>query len=246
MQVERSAVLAASADSPALLVPGSNYSVNIGVTEKSLEPLTVKSANMILHSGSQSSMSGGPFLQVDSALPSNSPQAFTWTETVPAAAPTQPYFHPDPKSDAVYVVDDPSLRNAPETPDPLQFSLALKYRDVTLQAVETVQEPSAENAASLPRAAVLVPSLSVDVFPRTIIVPVQDAAHDRLTFSVTVRTNLPDEQTRLQLKAPSTWKQIVPQPEFTLAHIGDHHQTTVDIVPAGNPRGVRGCPGRRT
>ena len=239
LQVQRSAMMVPSPDSPAFLVPGSNYSVKVGVTYKGTEPVTVKSANMFLHSGNQSSLSGGPFLQLDSELPSNEPQSFTWTETVPPAPPTQPYFHPDPKSDAVYIVDDPSLRNAPQTPDPLQFSLGLKYRDVTLQTFETVREPElrrepdVQDAAVVPKAAIILPSLSVDVFPRTIIVPVQDAAHDQLSFSVEIHTNLPDEQTRLQVKAPVAWKQIIREPEFTLAHIGDHHKTSIDIVPTG-------------
>jgi LmbE family N-acetylglucosaminyl deacetylase len=100
--------------------------------------------------------------------------AHLWHQQLSSSAtPTKPYYHQPNAEDASYVVDDQALRNAPQTPAPLNLVLSMDYGGTELKLMHTVTvAPPQAGAVSQP--AVIVPAYSIAVSPRIRVLPKTD------------------------------------------------------------------------
>jgi LmbE family N-acetylglucosaminyl deacetylase len=113
--------------------------------------------------------------------------------------PTRPYFSRKDVEQPYYDIDDPALRNAPSTPNPLvvtAFAAGLE-----LQA-NVRQSDSPQQTSGVQQAAVFVPPMSLAISPTAGIVPL---ANPQLTFR-TVLIPFRAGQALPKIDAPPSWE----------------------------------------
>jgi LmbE family N-acetylglucosaminyl deacetylase len=136
---------------------------------------------------------------------------------------TRPYFSRADIEQPYYDVDAPELRNAPATPDPLVGNLTLDFDGVPLLVPTTVSLPSSQSGLPA-QAAVIVPELSVRVFPSLEILP-PDGGQRELQVSagiheVSIATQLfpPKDWTSERLDPPACFSCPQHQPTEWIGH----------------------------
>ncbi len=113
---------------------------------------------------------------------------------------TEPYFSRKDLAQPFYDVSDPSLRNAPMTPDP--FVARARIRDgVVLEVASIAHVPASDR--KIEQAAVLVPPVSIAVHPSAGIYPLTNPA---LKFGTAVSSSKVALTAPPQLQLPARWR----------------------------------------
>jgi LmbE family N-acetylglucosaminyl deacetylase len=143
----------------------------------------------------------------------------TLAHTLPA---TRPFFTAEP-GQSVYKISDPALRNAPATPAPLVATLHLDFDGEPLE-VQTV----IKSHQTVPRAAVVVPAISIALSPASgIITP---AGHS-LTVSTVIDSHTSAASISAAIRAPGGWEVTPPQLQLTSQHPGERTAKPFTVQP---------------
>ena len=205
---------AAMADSTPL-TPGAPYQVRYSATDPG--PAKFTGARLTLVDGRR----GSTQAVAGSAL------SGTIAGTVPSdALPTEPPFHQEDPTKPYYTVDDPALRNAPQTPAPMVMTFNFNYQGTQLEVPVpvTAAAGSTEDAASGSdplQPAVILPAYSAAIIPAVAMVSTDPGQRRPIPFTVEIRTNISGRTPRTSIQGPTGWEISGPEKDFTLEHAGD-------------------------
>jgi LmbE family N-acetylglucosaminyl deacetylase len=152
--------------------------------------------------------------------------AFSLT-VAPNAELTRPYWHrDDPETDTVYEIDDPRYATLPFPPPPVKGHAVFAFGEHrgTVQAI--ARASLAENSPPL----AVVPAFSLQITPRTQVVPVDSTSST--TVAVEVRGFVPGEG-RVHLRAPQGWTVVPASAAVRFERSGQERKVSFRLPPPG-------------
>jgi LmbE family N-acetylglucosaminyl deacetylase len=212
-----------------IAIPGQAFTVEAGLFNQGLLPLTVESLKLVASDGKNWEVKA-PDNPEHEVAPGKELQ-WRFSVKVPEdAALTRPYFTRPDEEQAYYDLADPRYRNLPLAPYPLSVTARLSYQGVPFEIQQEVQTSERLPGIGALSAPLMVgPAISVAVSPAAGAVP---TTAKMFAFSCTVHSNVkgPAEGI-LRLKLPAGWRSTPAEAPFAMARDGEDHTITFSVSP---------------
>ena len=217
------ASLTQSADQPDVLTTQTSLAIDRRLTNAGKQPVAILGTEPSPPNPSARPVSASP---VETVVAGTSNLSRRRHDLPRSQSATRTYFSRNSIQQPFYMLRNSQFRNAPAGPAPFIESLYVSFRGVQLELSAIVRSPA--RSATLPRAAVIVPPISVASAPSIGILPLTGTA---LQVTTTIRTDAAHIDQITHLEHPPTWRVEPPQTSFSLRNPGDDQTSLITVTP---------------
>ena len=186
-------------------------------------------SEVTLQSASFSGVKGVESVAKATRLEKNKPVAVALNWAVAEDAPlTQPYFLIEPRSEAMFTVNDMDLLGLPQSPAPVVASIRFLVDGTEIELIRGVTHRYVNRSAGeLTRPVMIVPPVSVRMSHESQVFPGMEARK----MEVVLKANLPNLKGSLRLHIPAGWKAEPATVDFQIAAAEEEQALSFIVTP---------------
>ena len=205
-----------------LAIQGKTAKLTIAAIQRNDSEVTLQSASF-------SGVKGVESVAKATKLEKNKPVAVALNWAVAEDAPlTQPYFLIEPRSEAMFTVNDMDLLGLPQSPAPVVASIRFLVDGTEIELIRGVTHRYVNRSAGeLTRPVMIVPPVSVRMSHESQVFPGMEARK----MEVVLKANLPNLKGSLRLHIPAGWKAEPATVDFQIAAAEEEQALSFIVTP---------------
>ena len=205
-----------------LAIQGKTAKLTIAAIQRNDSEVTLQSASF-------SGVKGVESVAKATKLDKNKPVAVALNWAVAEDAPlTQPYFLIEPRSEAMFTVNDMDLLGLPQSPAPVVASIRFLVDGTEIELIRGVTHRYVNRSAGeLTRPVMIVPPVSVRMSHESQVFPGMEARK----MEVVLKANLPNLKGSLRLHIPAGWKAEPATVDFQIAAAEEEQALSFIVTP---------------
>lgn len=205
-----------------LAIQGKTAKLTIAAIQRNDSEVTLQSASF-------SGVKGVESIANVTRLEKNKPVAVALNWAVAEDAPlTQPYFLIEPRSEAMFTVNDMDLLGLPQSPAPVVASIRFLVDGTEIELIRGVTHRYVNRSAGeLTRPVMIVPPVSVRMSHESQVFPGMEARK----MEVVLKANLPNLKGSLRLHIPAGWKAEPATVDFQIAAAEEEQALSFIVTP---------------
>ncbi len=205
-----------------LAIQGKTAKLTIAAIQRNDSEVTLQSASF-------SGVKGVESVAKATRLEKNKPVAVALNWAVAEDAPlTQPYFLIEPRSEAMFTVNDMDLLGLPQSPAPVVASIRFLVDGTEIELIRGVTHRYVNRSAGeLTRPVMIVPPVSVRMSHESQVFPGMEARK----MEVVLKANLPNLKGSLRLHIPAGWKAEPATVDFQIAAAEEEQALSFIVTP---------------
>ena len=205
-----------------LAIQGKTAKLTIAAIQRNDSEVTLQSASF-------SGVKGVESVAKATKLDKNKPVAVALNWAVAEDAPlTQPYFLIEPRSEAMFTVNDMDLLGLPQSPAPVVASIRFLVDGTEIELIRGVTHRYVNRSAGeLTRPVMIVPPVSVRMSHDSQVFPGMEARK----MEVVLKANLPNLKGSLRLHIPAGWKAEPATVDFQIAAAEEEQALSFIVTP---------------
>ena len=205
-----------------LAIQGKTAKLTIAAIQRNDSEVTLQSASF-------SGVKGVESVANVTKLEKNKPVAVALNWAVAEDAPlTQPYFLIEPRSEAMFTVNDMDLLGLPQSPAPVVASIRFLVDRTEIELIRGVTHRYVNRSAGeLTRPVMIVPPVSVRMSHESQVFPGMEARK----MEVVLKANLPNLKGSLRLHIPAGWKAEPATVDFQIAAAEEEQALSFIVTP---------------